>query len=115
MKKLVWIGLMMMSFGGTSASANCYIDCTTEVTSGAAQTTAAIETSYGLLKSQINKLKEQYQKQLNTLKAQNELLGQYKSLLKETTLSGKELGFLMQKFNSLKSNDIEVKAIENEK
>ena len=74
-----------------------------------------IDNSYAQLKQSLDELKAKYEKQLETLKVQNELLQKYENIIKETTLNEKELLFLMKQFNSLLGNDINTKATENEK
>ena len=115
MKKSVWICLSLI-LNANYAFGYCYkIDCTGTIQSGKEQSKAMIDNSYARLKQSLDELKAKYEKQLETLKVQNELLQKYENIIKETTLNEKELLFLMKQFNSLLGNDINVKATENEK
>lgn len=115
MKKCVWICLLLF-LSVNYAFGYCYkIDCTSTIQSGKEQSKAKIDNSYAQLKQSLDELKAEYEKQLEILKVQNGLLQKYKNIIKETTLDEKQLLFLMKQFNSLKGNNINVKATENEK
>lgn len=109
LKTKIVLGILMLVCFSTNVLAffggDCtFVSCSQNISSSKKLAERKIKLAYEKLHNEIDKLKIEYQKQVEKLEAQNKLLEDYKAILKFSNLQYAEMIFYLQKFNKLQNN-----------
>ena len=105
LKTKILIGIVALVVISTNASAYCaFVTCEPVISQQKQQTEQNIKQSYKKLHSEIDNLKDEYEKQIEMLEAQIKELEVYKEVLKYSNLQYAEMLFYLEKFNKLQGN-----------